>query len=343
MSFGFEEQGIGAGLEKVRATGAILIVKISDESFYKNIFESEELKARISNNNIVTIGIEFPSEDYDNFVSCYKLGAPPLICFLAPNGVVMEVVRGEIAADYFNKVLNFVLSNIERGQENGVYYPFSELATLPIPVQKSVQPALEAQKETPITTHKPQSTVTKLSEQIPTRAISNICRIKFTLPNGSHISNSFESTTTLAELKLFLLERIPGISKDFVVIRPHPREEFQSTQNESTLRELDISTGSGLIVRFTSNKIAKMPITTWPFFAAIISFFASILSYFFPPRRNIPAPVNPTTNQHVVIPTAKSNTSSRTVGRRGNTHRLSDLRDRDDESNTYNGNSTQQQ
>ena len=365
MSFQFEEQNISAFLEKVRSTGTLLIVKISTQSFYENLFESDQLKAKILENNAVTIGIEFPSKNYDNFASFYKIGTPPLICFIAPNGVVIEVVRGEISQEYFIKVLTFALSNIGRGKDaNEVYYPFNEIATLPLQEQKSTKPLLEStkpllestkpllettkpqilnmQKEKPLNSHKPRSTVPKLCDNTPTKVINNICRIKFTLPDGSHISNTFESTSTLAELRLFLLERIPGI-KDFVIIRPHPREEFQSTQNESTLRELDIPTGSGLVIRVCSTEIAKMPISIWPFFAAIISFFASIFSYFFPVWSNSPAPVISTTNQRTAIPTAKSNTSTRTVGRRGNMYRLSDLKDRDDDNNTYNGNSTQQQ
>ena len=350
MSFAFEEQSIAVCLEKVRSTGSLLIVKISEGRFYENLFESDQLKAKILENNVVTIGIEFPSKDYDNFAAFYKLGTPPLICFIAPNGIVVEVVRSEISQEYFTKVLTFVLSNIEKGKDaSGVYYPLNEIAILPIPEPKSLRPVLETiktqisnvQKETPklLNTQKPELIPTPTKRQV----ISNVCRIKFTLPDGSHISNTFESTNTLAELKLFLLERIPGI-KDFVIIRPHPREEFHSTQNESTLRELDIPTGSGLIVRVISTEIAKMPISIWPLLTAIFSFFASILSYFFPARRNTPAPVNSPANQRPVAPpTAKSNTTTRTVSRRGNTYRLSDLKDQDDENNTYNGNSTQQQ
>ncbi|KAI6654288.1 UBX domain-containing protein 4 isoform X1 [Oopsacas minuta] len=345
-----ENTNIPSFIEKVKSTGSLLIAIISDGKFYENIFESNQVKTVLCNNNAITLDIKFPSQNYNDFAAFYKLGTPPFICFIASNGVVVEAIRGEISQEYLIKILKYSLENIGRGNDsNQVYYPLNELVNLPEPEPIPILETVKTEKQI-VQEDKPMPMITvkksepKVTDNIVTKRqiISNNCRIKFTLPDGSHISNSFQPTNTLAELKHFLRDRIPGL-KDITIIRPHPREEFQPDQDVMTLQDLDIRTGSGLIVHIAVTEIAKFSIR--PIFTAIFAFFAAIFAYFFPARtnQNNTQPQIDTTHTSSIAQNAKSNSSTRVIGRRGNMFRLSDLRDKDDESNTYNGNSTQQQ
>ena len=353
MSTGGESGIISSCLEKVKLKNALLIVIVSNGHFYKDLFSSNQVKTILSENNTITLDIKFPSREYVHFAEFYKLGNPPLISLIAPNGIVVEAIRGEIPQEYFIKMFKFALSNTAKGnEENTVYYPFNELVDLPVPEVKITPEVIRIEKQnlkdkpTPgIIIKGPESK--QLDAMVTNQqAISSNCRIKFTLSNGSSISSTFELTTTLAELKSFLLSRIPGL-KNVIIIRPHPREEFQPNQDTSTLQELDIRTGSALIVYTGTSEVAKSSVQS--VFTAIFSFFAAIWVYFFPAQRTQQARVQTNTPANTAYTStqfrqnAKSNSTTRDVGRKGNTFRLSDLGDKDDESNTYNGNSTQQQ
>ena len=352
MSTDGESGIISSCLEQVKSRNALLIAIVSDGHFYKDLFDSNQVKTLLSENNTINLYIKFPSREYTQFAELYNLGTPPFISLIASNGITVEAVRGEIPQEYFIKLFKFALSNIAKGaEENTVYYPLNELVNLPVPEVKTVPKVIKIVKQDLKHNPTPGITVKELEPKSPEavvinrQAIIGNCRIKFTLSNGSNISNAFEPTTTLVELKNFLRDRIPGLI-NVTIIRPHPREEFQPNQDTLTLQELDIRTGSALIVHSGTSEVAKSSIQS--VFTAIFSFFAAIWFYFFPARKtqistqtNTPANMayNPTQSRQ----NAKSNSTTRGVGRRGNTFRLSDLRDKDDESNTYNGNSTQQQ
>ena len=352
MSTGGDSGNISSCLELVESKNALLIVIVSDGRIYKDLFDCDQVKNVLSEHNTVTLDIKFPSREYVHFSEYYKMGEPPFISLIAPNGIVVEAIHGEIPQEYFIKLFQFALSNVAKGpEENKVYYPFSELANLPVPEDKTVPEVIEIEKQNLKDKPTP-GIIEKRVESKPLetmvtnrQAISSSCRIKFTLSNGSNISSTFEPTTTLAEMKDFLRNRIPS-SKNVTIIRPHPREEFQPNQDTSTLQELDIRTGSALIVHCGTSEIAKSSMQS--VFTAIFSFFAAIWVYFFPARRTqariqTNTPANTADNSTRFRQNAKSNSTTRVVGRRGNTFRLSDLRDKDDERNTYNGNSTQQQ
>ena len=350
-------------LEEVKLKNSLLIIVISNEGAYREVFNSANVKSRISEMNGVTLEISTNSREYENFRQIYLVGTPPLICFISADGIVLDVVKGEISQELFLKVLNFSFENLNRGDQNQGYYPLNALLKLPTPDNKAIGEELtvKSPQKSPTVPISADNLVTHPieSKELPKKQTSNLCRLKFSLPNGSQVSHSFEAGTTLEELKLFLQTHLPN-SKGLVIIRPHPRMEFQSDQDKLTLQQLDIQSGTGLFVREKINEVKSTFSIIWRFVTAIYSLLISLYAYFFS-TRNYSTPQQPADRaqanltQAEISPSktseenrgitahAKNNTSTRAVNRRHNMYRLTDLEDKEDDNNTYNGNSTQQQ
>lgn len=193
----------------------------------------------------------------------------------------------------------------------------------------------------------------KLDQENATKRESS--RVQFRMPDGSSITNVFSSADTLSIARSFIQEKLNN--KPVTLSTTYPKRTFLESDMASTLLDLELAPSSVLIVLPGASRghrrvtAAESDSTSflWILLAPLLALWNFIYNFLFPA---VPPPVSRPDNQNVepraTTPDAGSRNTQqqpRSQGLRnrkdGNINRLT-ADDEDDESATWNGNSTQQ-
>lgn len=178
---------------------------------------------------------------------------------------------------------------------------------------------------------------------------SSQARIQFRLPTGESKSNMFPNDTTLAKIREYIDGNFELPYRDYRLATTFPRREFTSSDNESTLESLSlIPTAVILILPNTSSRVSPYSRSLVSVVVAmaqsLLQPFYSLSNYvrgfFFRPRDADQPP--PPTQPSEQPSGSQQRLPRKHVRKVGNIHSLKDIRDDNDENNTWNGNSTQQ-
>ena len=175
-----------------------------------------------------------------------------------------------------------------------------------------------------------------------------MARIMFRLPDGSSISNTFNSDATFFLAETFVKEHLKWSRVRLTTV--YPKREFTADDMLKTFRELLLAPNASIIVS-AARPLASDPSTVsttnpasllWLIFSPLFSVLTWLVSLF-SGGGEAAAAVEPTNN----TTTTENGGEDSTVRRRNlpkdprsNIHRLRG--DDDDENATWNGNSTQQ-
>jgi len=182
-------------------------------------------------------------------------------------------------------------------------------------------------------------------------ALSNTARILFRLPDGSSISNSFNSDANFFLAETFVKEHLKWSRVRLTTV--YPKHEFNSEDMLKTFRDLGLAPNASIIVSAARAESSDKALTSsnpgsfiWMLLAPIFALFSMIASIF---SSNSGGNVqNQQSSPSVSTPYSPDTSNDSSVRRRnvpspalhGNIQRL--RRDDDDENATWNGNSTQQ-
>ncbi|XP_077563904.1 UBX domain-containing protein 4-like [Haemaphysalis longicornis] len=207
-------------------------------------------------------------------------------------------------------------------------------------------------------------------------ARSQVARIQFRLPDGTSTPHTFDAGATLQEVHNYVVETIQPSFSNFTLSTTFPRREFTPEHYQSTLRELELAPSAViLVVPVTSPSVAAVPAALinqsgaslmrllWSLlapFGVLWSLFTGLIFGSPDPPAAAPASGADPTAAHGPQEPQQQQQPQGAVRRRrqaqqphaegnkyqreGNVVRFSSQRfsDDDDETNTWNGNSTQQ-
>lgn len=206
-------------------------------------------------------------------------------------------------------------------------------------------------------------------------ARSQVARIQFRLPDGTSSPHTFDAGATLQDLHNYVVETIQPSFSNFTLCTTFPRREFTQEHYQSTLRELELAPSAViLVVPIASQSVAAVPAALinnsgaslmrllWSLLAPFGVLWSLFTGLIFgspdPPASapasggDLPAPhgaqVEPQQQPQGGVRRRRQAQQPHAEGnkyqREGNVVRFSTQRfsDDDDETNTWNGNSTQQ-
>ncbi|CAL7950433.1 unnamed protein product [Xylocopa violacea] len=219
-------------------------------------------------------------------------------------------------------------------------------------LQQQTEPTISEPSESPIST-------------------TTISRIQFRLPSGNPYVAQFEPTSTLRDLRTYVVENIDLPFRQFAMSTSFPRRELMHEDDDKTLLELElVPTAVILILPLknpnvtatvkSSEDVGIIPRFMWSTFALFSAVYYYLIGYFTGGGRN--KPKQPSTSaenkdtenngggavasnvQNVASSSGRylGNRGNTTIKTEGNIHRLHSGGDDNDENNTWNGNSTQQ-
>jgi len=214
---------------------------------------------------------------------------------------------------------------------------------------------------------------------IPPKVNADFTRIQFKKSDGESEMHTFNSSDKFQVIRAYVAESVVrGSMKEFTLARTFPRKEFSAEDDDKSMSELDLTPSAVILILPSDKSRSTLPIASssirplgmvnslfWGSFTLILS----ILNYVkrliwrqgsdnsdntdvgaqkrasedtlsandMAKRRNLRHPLDnqaPSTSQQG-LPYRRHEGS--------NIHRLHDNKDSDDETNTWNGNSTQQQ
>ncbi|CAG2162954.1 unnamed protein product [Oppiella nova] len=183
----------------------------------------------------------------------------------------------------------------------------------------------------------------EVRQRIDTKA-----RIQLRLPDGSTRNNVFEANDTLESVRQFVITNLN--IRAFTLATPFPRREFATDDYSQTLQHLLLSPSSVLIVvpssgLVPSSRALSSQSFVWQMITSLISPFTlvwNLVNRFFGSNPNVSNESNrnePTVSRSA----AEKRTTKGFYNKDGNIARMRDTADDDsDDTNTWNGNSTQQ-
>ncbi|XP_063217752.1 UBX domain-containing protein 4 isoform X2 [Bacillus rossius redtenbacheri] len=186
---------------------------------------------------------------------------------------------------------------------------------------------------------------------------SDVARIQFRLPDGTTNSHQFAASSTLAEVRRYVIGNIPLPSRDFTLSTTFPRRDLTPSDNGTTLQDLQLTPTAVILVvpaGVHSSPASSMDLSVakrfmWTLIAPVLSILTYVRGLIFGQKYDGAAaqpgdgsqaqPRESTSQQNL----RRRNVRESAIRREGNVHRLSNQQDSsDDENNTWNGNSTQQ-
>ncbi|XP_054007262.1 UBX domain-containing protein 4 [Hylaeus anthracinus] len=210
---------------------------------------------------------------------------------------------------------------------------------------------------------------------IPMVNDATITRIQFRLPSGSPHMGQFEPTSTLRDLRAYVVQNIDLPFRQFAMSISFPRRDLTQEEDDKTLLELELVPTAVILILPKKNSNATAAVTTtqdvgflsrliWSFFAPIKGVYNYLLGYFSggtqrnaQRQQSSSAESRDTANSSdgALIPNVQNvanssglvrrylgNQGGTTIKTEGNIHKLHSGGDDNDENNTWNGNSTQQ-
>uniref|UniRef100_L7LZX7 UBX domain-containing protein 4 n=1 Tax=Rhipicephalus pulchellus TaxID=72859 RepID=L7LZX7_RHIPC len=205
-------------------------------------------------------------------------------------------------------------------------------------------------------------------------ARSHVARIQFRLPDGSSATHTFNADATLQDLHDYVVETVQPSFSNFTLSTTFPRREFTQEQYQSSLRELELAPSAVILVVPVSTPTVVVPAAVSKSGASLMNLLWSLLTPFGviwslfvglifgspdPPvsaadsstsaQRSDQASFGSQEQQQAQGGARRRRTAPQPQGegvyqREGNVYRFSNQRfsDEDDDTNTWNGNSTQQ-
>lgn len=203
-------------------------------------------------------------------------------------------------------------------------------------------------------------------------ARSQVARIQFRLPDGSSATHTFDANATLQDLHNYVVETVQPSFSNFTLSTTFPRREFTQEQYQSNLRELELAPSAVILVVPVSMPSVVVPAAVSKSGASLMNLLWSLLTpfgviwslfvglIFGSPDPPVSSPASDistgATAQHTDASQEQAQGGARRrrtpqqpqgegmYQREGNVYRFSNQRfsDEDDDTNTWNGNSTQQ-
>lgn len=206
-------------------------------------------------------------------------------------------------------------------------------------------------------------------------ARSQVSRIQFRLPDGSSATHTFDADSTLQDLHNYVVETVQPSFSNFTLSTTFPRREFTQEQYLSSLRELELAPSAVILVVPVSTPSVVVPAAVSKSGASLMNLLWSLLTPFGviwslfmglifgspdPPVSATDSTSGPSAQrndqasfgsqeQQAQGGARRRRTAAQPQGegvyqREGNVYRFSNQRfsDEDDDTNTWNGNSTQQ-
>jgi len=186
---------------------------------------------------------------------------------------------------------------------------------------------------------------------------SNTARLQFRLPDGTSHMHDFVSSSSLQEVRNYIITNLNLPFQNFTLSTTFPRREFTSENCSETLLELELVPNAvvlilplqhGAVATHSDSWIMTM---FWSFIGPILNLVSYLKAKFFgpPPGSSVP-PSTPNQDRKRPIESPAETSSipkkrsgeTTVIRRQGNVHRLGDNADSDEDNNTWNGNSTQQ-
>uniref|UniRef100_H2Z2E8 UBX domain-containing protein 4 n=1 Tax=Ciona savignyi TaxID=51511 RepID=H2Z2E8_CIOSA len=195
-------------------------------------------------------------------------------------------------------------------------------------------------------------------EQEKKREREKIARIQYRLPDGSSVTRNYPRDETLGSAIADLRNQPVQIPENFRLSMGIPRRIFSQEDERVSLGDLGLTPSASVLVQPVNNKKIQpkqdgMMAQCLAYVIMFLSFPLKIVSYIwsaiFGPQQSTSNEVVGGTSQSGDIRTGsgtqsvrRRNVPDKPVKRDGKTHRLSDVKRKDDDEATWNGNSTQQ-
>uniref|UniRef100_V5GGA2 UBX domain-containing protein 4 n=1 Tax=Anoplophora glabripennis TaxID=217634 RepID=V5GGA2_ANOGL len=183
----------------------------------------------------------------------------------------------------------------------------------------------------------------------PSRPNDNSTRLQFKLPDGTTSMQEFANSDLLEAVVTHIKTNMNLPYSNFKLSTTFPRREFTENDYSQTLLDLQLCpTAVILVLPVNSGVVSRgqgggtFNSLIWTLIAPLFHIFGMIKNFLFG------APTVVTKKTQTAEPTNQPENprqrirDSTVIKRQGNVHRLTDRRDSDDDSNTWNGNSTQQ-
>ncbi|KAJ8979816.1 hypothetical protein NQ317_002080 [Molorchus minor] len=181
------------------------------------------------------------------------------------------------------------------------------------------------------------------------RSNATSTRLQFKLPDGRTAMQEFANSDTLQIVIAYIRENLNLPFSDFRLSTTFPRREFLANEYSQSLLDLELTPNAVILVlpvtrgTISTNQGGNFTNMIWSIFTPLFNIFGYLRNFIFGNGGNAVGNKNTTTGSPTRPEVPRQRPRDSTVIRRqGNVHRLTDRRDSDDESNTWNGNSTQQ-
>ncbi|CAL8267054.1 unnamed protein product [Lota lota] len=192
------------------------------------------------------------------------------------------------------------------------------------------------------------------------RERSTVARIQFRLPDGSFFTNQFPSESLLLEAREFAVQEVGNRYGNFSMATMFPRREFTSEDLNKTLLELELAPSASIVLLPSSraaNLVRQAPGGgVWAMLGTILYPLLAVWRYISGLLSSSPTPpAGEATGRGPAQPTASGGQPNRETLRKrtlekrpedfkkdGKIYRLRTQEDSEDDTNTWNGNSTQQ-
>lgn len=111
-------------------------------------------------------------------------------------------------------------------------------------------------------------------------ARSQVARIQFRLPDGSSAAHTFDADATLQDLHNYVVETVQPSFSSFTLSTTFPRREFSQEQYHSTLRELELAPSAVILVVPVSTPSVVVPAALNNSGASLLKLLWSLLAPF---------------------------------------------------------------
>ncbi|XP_034550271.1 UBX domain-containing protein 4 [Notolabrus celidotus] len=199
------------------------------------------------------------------------------------------------------------------------------------------------------------------------RERSTVARIQFRLPDGSSITNQFPAQSRLQEARQFAAQEVGKRYGNFSLATMFPRREFTTEDLDKTLLELELAPSASIVLLPQSSRPSNTVIQSsgggiWAVLGTILypllAVWRFLSSFLFPapppPSTASRGPTHHQSNSYTKSTPASEKTNRETLSKQtlekrpkdfkkdGKICRLRTQEDSEDDTNTWNGNSTQQ-
>ncbi|KAK0144087.1 UBX domain-containing protein 4 [Merluccius polli] len=219
-------------------------------------------------------------------------------------------------------------------------------------VQAAQQAALQARQAE-------QEARNEARKEAAARERSAVVRIQFRLPDGSFFTNQFPSESRLLEARQFAVQEVGNRYGNFSLATMFPRREFTDEDLNRTLLELELAPSASVVLlpssRAGNSAVQASGGGVWAMLGTILYPLLAVWRFLSGLLFSSPPPAGAVTGGGTLQPAASGGQPNRETLRKrtlekrpedfkkdGKIYRLRTQDDSEDDTNTWNGNSTQQ-